>query len=719
MSIAYTQNSGSQSYCYTVRQRRQKPDWYGITIGDAFKRQVEPSFRITAQRMFYKHCRRVQRLAGRLAEAPGGGAFVPKTKPQVSPMYTTYPAALAAPAALGQTAVREFRAWVQGGALLEALKGYLEHADELDQVDVEPAIYKRMAKLVAERVQSRLLLEDLRRAQGLGAVEYYRLFMAAQQATSYPSVPAIVAAVVLFGDVLPDWRSVDLHPLTQSVLQAVWAASEEPLGQLATTRPQALVALGQRWTKAICRSLVAFLPLKGGPKPSPLRPGLTPDMLESLPKELRERMRQRFSEPSAESPTPDGKLAPLGDRRPPALFDPESTAASLAAAAAPQLREPGGPGSEGQAGEPGVNPTGPGREASKIVRELSEAVDRAAGQPQGWEDMRSDRVTLALRQAALGEGPMEGSATDGHVVEVSLGDREAHKGEIFERALPLSDDVAAYQALLADAAPVTQALRRNIYPSVAQVPELQRLCVAGGLDPGRLHLGGISEVVFRRFPVAERADERGRPVLLIACDASGSLSKEEMRMAKLLSAGWMLSTVGRRMHVLAALYHSGEVRQGQAAKLVQWMHHPRKTPALGRKDALRGLLSLPESGTGVQADAVSVTFLVNEAEQVARGATVFLILISDTRWNRCLGGRRDGRLEMLDCVRTLKQRLGDKLHITLVALQQSGLSGFDEVVDAVVPVSRQELKSPPDVAQRIASYVSGCMRERRRFQRRG
>ena len=603
--------------------------------------------------------------------------------------------------------------WVVGGAVRTALKGYLEHAAELDRVDVNPKVYQRMAKVVAERVQARLLLEDLRRVPGLASAEYYRLFLASQQAPAFPSVPAIVGSVVTFGDVMPDWRLRDLHPLTLGVLKAVWAASEEPLARLPGTPTQELVPLGTNWTQSICRCLQPFLPL-----PAVVPPRATPEMLAGLPQELRDRLQQRFAAPEDQPRQPPvDQVAPLGERRPPALFDSQNTSEALTSAAAPQLRDPEGAGGAGGQPEPG-SPEALSQELLRELGELAKAVDAAGGQRGGWEDTRSDVVTQRLRVAPLGEGPMEGSATDGRVVTVPLGDKDTHRGEIFDRVLPLADDPVAYQALLAETAPVTRALRHNIYPSVSQVPKRQRLCAAGSLDPGRLHLAGISDVVFRRHPVDERADERGHPVLVVACDASGSLSEEEMRMAKLLSAGWMLSTVGRRVQVLAALYHSGAAREGLTGKLVQWMYHPRKTPALGRRDALRGLLSLPSKGTGAQADALSVTFLVEEAEQLARGASIYLTLISDTRWNRCMGGRRDGRREMLDCLAALRKRMGDQLHVTLVALHSSGLAGFRKVVDELIRVPRHELKDPPAVAARVGGYVSRCMRQRRRLLRR-
>jgi hypothetical protein len=91
-------------------------------------------------------------------------------------------------------------------------------------------------------------------------------------------------------------------------------------------------------------------------------------------------------------------------------------------------------------------------------------------------------------------------------------------------------------------------------------------------------------------------DPRGRPVLVIACDGSGSLNDDQMKMLKLLTTGYLESTAKRNIQVLAGLYHSGHIRKGVSGPLVQWIHHPQKTPATSGRDSVRALVSLPDTG---------------------------------------------------------------------------------------------------------------------------
>ncbi len=76
--------------------------------------------------------------------------------------------------------------------------------------------------------------------------------------------------------------------------------------------------------------------------------------------------------------------------------------------------------------------------------------------------------------------------------------------------------------------------------------------------------------------VVEEPDKRGRPVLLIACDGSGSLNRDQMAMLKNMACAWLMATAKSRIEILAALFHSGEYRKNRSGPLVQWMYHPQK-----------------------------------------------------------------------------------------------------------------------------------------------
>jgi len=350
---------------------------------------------------------------------------------------------------------------------------------------------------------------------------------------------------------------------------------------------------------------------------------------------------------------------------------------------------------------------------AKILEELSQTMNRAGGQARNWEDMRSDLVEETLGRGSFREGPITGNPAEGNEVRVSLGGREMAAGEVYDRPVEVSDDLAAYERLRGEAQPIAEILRRNLYPNRELVPESLRLRAGGVLDGNRLALAGFSSTVFKRFRNVEKADRRGRPVLVIACDGSGSLNHLQMRMLKVLTAAWLNSTVGSEIQVLAALYHSGSIRPGVGGPLVQWIYHPQKTPAIGRAEAARTLVSLPSTGTGVQSDALSLAFIMNEARRLAKRSSIYLTLLSDTAWNKSFQTPLTGREEVMQLFQDLKTERDDKLHTVLVALGAGTPTGFETLLDKVIVVSPQELANYTSVAEHIGLYVANCLRQRR------
>lgn len=94
---------------------------------------------------------------------------------------------------------------------------------------------------------------------------------------------------------------------------------------------------------------------------------------------------------------------------------------------------------------------------------------------------------------------------------------------------------------------VISSLRRSIYPNIKESPVPLNLRTSGSLDPGRLPLASFSSTVFRRYDIVNRQDKEGKPVLVIACDGSGSLDPNQMNMLKILANSWMYSTVVRAL----------------------------------------------------------------------------------------------------------------------------------------------------------------------------
>jgi len=692
---------------YAYRGHRTKTSWKGVGPGDAFNSNLDYRERLQAQRIFYSMCKQAQKFAARLALGELPKDFKPAIQPQLGPCYTNYPAGFAVYAAIGLTAFLEFKEWAGDRFLSVHLKEYLENPAKHDDVSVDEETYKTVAQIVTEKVQTRLLLADLARYKELSSVEVYRLFGASQQDLRFESVPEILEAVILYGDILPDWKDLDLHYVTRVLFRKLEEISEIYFELLPATKSHEFVALGEEWVIDVCRTLAPHLPPPREEEETNNSSHMDRLQEEDANSEPRYSNRKKLPEMTDHIP-------PLDEPKAPALFPPKNPIQQVLSDMVSSMNVSANDANK-DIDEEELEEV---KAVAEVLKQFNETIGQSCGQRQNWEDIRSEIVERTLKNSSFSKGPIEGNPTDGHSVTVPLGGNQEASGDIYDRAVELSDNETAYQNLVGEAEPITQSLKRILYPNVEQIAETQNICSGGTLDPARMAMALFSEVIFKRYIILEEPDKRGRPVLLIACDGSGSLDKDQMAMLKNMACSWLNATAMSRIEVLAALFHSGEYRKNQSGPLVQWMYHPRKTPATGRKDAARALISLPDSGTGAQSDALSLAFMIEEARKIARGRMVYLVLISDCAWNRSFMTEMSGQEEVYNYFQWAYDEFGDKLHTTLVALGVENETGFEDLLDKVIKISQEELTDHVTVADRISSFVANCIKEQRRHRHR-
>ncbi|MGO9015462.1 MAG: hypothetical protein ACLQF0_10820 [Dissulfurispiraceae bacterium] len=698
----------STGYSYVYRKRRSKTDWSGIGIGDAFKSNLDYYLRMPAQRTFYKMVRKAQICVARLDDAFAEAAFEPRVKPQLSPCYTTYPSTLAAYAAIGLTAFLEFEALVGEKILFIHLQDYVNNPAGADGVRVNEDIYKEAANSVTDCVQTRLLLENLSRIPSLSSVELYRLFSASQQDLRLASLTEIIRVVILYGDVLPDFKKQQLYPLTSSIFEDLISSSSVFFERLRKCEVTELLKLGSLWVRTVCAAMSKYMPAPADDNEQ--EPGNTTVANPgSAGSDATEREWAGFPEPLAKSVTDE--IAPLNGPQHPMISEPDDTLKCTTQGLLTSVFS----GNKHQNSR-GKNPKFE-EPLQEVLNNFSCVMEKAGKQENDWEDMRSDLVETSMRVNAFNTSPIQGNPADGNEVSVLLGTEKNAVGEIFDRPVELSEDMMALDKLLEESYSIIQSLRQNLYPNIQMVSETIRLRCSGSIDPSRIVLTDFSPVVFKRYRTTEQADLRGRPVLVIACDGSGSLNEKQMKMVKILSAGWLCSTAGSEIQVLAGLYHSDEIREGMSGPIVQWIYHPRKAQASSRKDAVRAIVSLPDTGTGVQSDALSIAFIIEEARLLAKAVMIYLILITDTKWNNSFHKGMSGAEEVHSYFESTNKVMNGKLDATLVALGVSADTGFEDVVNRVIAVSDGELNNCAVVAEKIGSYVASCMKERSRLLR--
>ena len=94
---------------------------------------------------------------------------------------------------------------------------------------------------------------------------------------------------------------------------------------------------------------------------------------------------------------------------------------------------------------------------------------------------------------------------------------------------------------------------------------------------------------------------------------------------------------------------------------------------------------------------------------------IYLILITDCSWNRSFHTEKTGMEEMTGFFQSLKTDMDEKLHTTLVGLGLNGECGFEELLDKVILLDKNELTNTVEAAEKINLYVASCMKERRRW----
>jgi hypothetical protein len=666
----------SAAFAGKYERRHSKTDWAGVHLGDAFRNNIDFMLRLAAQRSFYRVVKNVQKAIMAHAAIGDGTLPEPLVKPQIAPFYTTYPSILAAHAAIGLTGFLEMKARLSEDFLQQHIRESISVFLSGMEGDETRKWMVSLSSPVIRTVETRIILEELSRLAHGPFIEAYRLFCASQQTLLFASVPEIVDCVVLYGDILPDSDGLTLHPVTRDVLKDVSLCSKTFLEILPGTQGDHFVHVGLGWVKAILLSLRPYLQAK----------------------EERDKANNDPSANQGRGAKNDFAGGPVACTVP-YILEPKNDILKIKRTV---LKDRIRWLPNDFKDEEGI---------ISAADRLAEALDDAAGQNVDYEDMRSDLVEHKMRDTGWQEGPMQGNPIDGSLVSVQLGNLQA-KGEQFEQSLSLSDNSAGFEKLMEEASPVSDALRSILYPNVTELPLVERLCTSGPLDPARLFSAFYSDAISRRTRVVRNADKNGAPVLLIACDGSGSLNASQIHMLKILTAAWLRSTAKTRIQILAGLYHSGSVREGLNGSLVEWIYHPKKTPAVSRIDSIRALVDLPGSGTGVQSDALSLAFMLNEAQALAKNCMVYLIVLSDCAWNKSFHGEMSGEEEVRSFFADAYRRRAGRLHTTLVALGVEGKTGFEKVLDRVIAVGSEDLNQPAEVAHKIGAYVASCLKER-------
>ena len=685
--------------------------WRPVSIADANRYSVSWSRRNEAidklDKLSFEHQRKA-------AESALGRKVLDsdlKTRPQRAPLHTQYPAFPAARACLGLIAVCEFKAHAgKSNAVLQAaVKLPPETLAGLDPGGVAQA-----SSFVVEAVANRLCIDQLYRADGLAAVESYRLFAAAMLDLRFRRLKEVILAATTLGDLLPGLVKRErvrqlIHPLTRRILDAMAEPCHRYEMGAKDCSPERLPSLGANLANALMAAIVPFLPLKqaaspdapalpdkiarellqavGGPRRVPLR-----NRKEAAPSEDVLSKRLAGSEESV-PPSIDqqhvpwrlkdelGKLSPLG----------EGTGRAEQSSQASQGQEEAGcrlhPPSPSSAAEVQVQ---------AVLQRATSMIAQATGRAQ-WEDPRVDQVAQALRGTPYAPGVVEGElAVRRHKVTAYGSGRE---GGIREEALSRCRDEEALRQVRQGAAPIEKRLRGYQWFGQRQEAMICRLQTRGAIDPHRLHRFGTSSLLRRRWRRCNVTDYRGRPVVILAKDGSSSNTLQTTFAGKILAAAFLHVEQLARIRLFAADYSSDG-----GGPLVRWLYHPQKTPGRSSFQAADAVASLPPKGQGGNEDVLSLSHILHEVlgSQLACKQTVIVINVTDGKFNSPIS-------ELRSMVKKLRDDY--RLIFSLVILGDTPVDVPE--ADHIVRVPQTELGQPQQIAERIAAHVNALVRRLR------
>jgi hypothetical protein len=691
--------SGQPHHGYSEQIGRSS--WAGLSIGDAFNFNLDPSIRLQAHRKLHEMIRKAQRAVSRQAglTTTSGSSF--RIEPQFDPCYTAYPSALSVYAAIGLTAFLEFES-LEGDAIYTAcVKSCLEDMAKGEENRSETALYRQLAEMTARTIQRRLIMQELSRNPELESVELYRLFSVSRQPLRLQSLADILNATILYGDVLPEWKDDELHPAARELIGEVRDISHSFMTRLSGAASCEYLKIGTEWVSTLCRRLAVIL-MK--PPHSHPEPGEKENSSSESPPETPNPFSREVGNSQGRSILPlNALLSPKISHR---YKLEDSLVERLSIAVTDQEKKL-------MALKYYLTGASPIHQFRKAVSALSSSIGEAIRQAQDCKGMRSDLLEQKLQSTSFEKGPIQDAPSDGHVVELSLDGNSLLQKTIHDRPIIPSDSRGRYEALIDEAGETIEALRGMLYPNSTEIPRAELLKTNGAINPARLPLNSISEAIFRRFRIHKPAVPEGASTLVIACDGSGSLNSLQMKMVKILSTAWLVSASGYPMHVLAGIYHSDTIRTGVKAPMIRWIWHPRKTPALSYSDAVRCIAALPDSGTGIQSDALSLAFITDEARRISKNNMIYLIHITDCKWNRSFKESEGGFEEIRSLYKNLLRNNGRKIHTTLIALGINRKIGLEDVLHKVIAVPNDRLRDYCAVAKEIALYAASCIMERR------
>jgi hypothetical protein len=693
-------------------------NWRPIHAGEAFIDGWDPYRTVLARAGFFRLAQETASVAANIASGRRAGTK-PLTKPQLAAFFTTCPSRLALEASLGHTAYVEYSAGCGPNPLEQQWsRDFVEHYIEKAWCGHPPRLdlVYEFARLACWSVHSRLLLRELALHPSLRCVDAYRALLALQVHLPPRSTEELLTASVLLADyVLPllDECHLGMGGLVQAQYEAMRPIVRHFEHQMKDCASFSLAKTGANYVAALVAKVSPLLPRRVLPARRQ-RPG---------PTSLAEALRYMHSDPAAVplprpgeiteglAGTPDER--PLLDRDLPPMDEPGnslSARSSPARAALEKVMDALSPAPEHEDAELTVSPSAA---VPKFLEVLEDILPSANDGRNPAQACRPDVVERQLLEHPFTRSKLEGEPTSVEWVAVEgWTDGKPPEVQVTSEVAVPPDDSTAWDQLCLSAEPITRRVNARLFEEKRWRSDWRTRATSGPLEPGRLPLLGLSDCICRRMTTSEQDPDRGeRSVVLFAVDVSGSMGKNLLSMARLLLCAFGMSLLGRPNHqILAAAYGCRPTTRAERNVCIRWLYHPELTPARTPLEGLQAITLLDESQQGTNLDVPSLACMIKQAACHAGRATLFVVQITDCRFNHCMGGD-SGQEEVVRFLKLIRSQIRCGYDHTLIAVGEN--RGYRlEGTDRILPLPRQGLGDIAKVADRVADFVADALKGR-------
>ncbi len=683
---------------YNENRRNTRKHWKSSGIGNAFRHNLDYMMRSHSVRLYYEMTENAIRKVFAIADVPYEPDSTKKIKAQLSICFTNHPATMAAWASIGNTAWIQFKELTKNSGLTLFKKELQEYVID-KHIQTETEALNKLLDVISQTITERLIYEELKKRGLETEIESFRIFLASSSLLEFNSLPGIIKAVILLGDLLPAEDLVPIHPFSQKLIRVVTCTSAPFQNRLAEAQPDEMLNIGIQWVKKLIEELHSFLPDK-----KPLN-HKDYNALNNI---------WGYSKPVPSAPkSPSEELPGFNDftRRPP-MFEDLETDVIL------NNELSGKKGNEIITKPAGTVPELPEnvKKFNQEVTDFANSLKTASGQ-SSYEDIRSDIIAQGLMKNSFSPGPVQGSAFEGSDVKLDLGgDIGNVEASIYDKVLELSFNQAEVEKLRHESQPLVKLMRRNIYPNVEDSILIDNIKSTGSFHGQRLPLYRFSDTIYKRYTYNQSLIRNGNASIVIVCDGSGSMNQEKTKLLKILTAAWIQSTLSTRIQLLAGIYNSGGTGNGRYGPILTWIVHPVKSQAISKNDYIRAVASVPSQGGGGQEDALAITHCIQETLKCAgnRKSMIYLTHLSDTQWCNSFSKGLTAEDELAKVIKYYKDLLKERLHYTLVGLGTDSGGKVEKLADKAIFLNSAELSTPYACASKLGLYVSSCLKERSR-----